>query len=164
MTDTENSAFEKLEEEVIRINPLKHFNADSICILTTDASPLGLGATVWQVEEEGRRPVAFASRYKGDSEKNYAQNELELLGVVWGVEHFKHYLMRKHFTVETDHSALINVFNRDRKNKDYSPRLIRWRHRLLMYDFEIVYVPGSERELRTIFQEVHINWSPKIRV
>ena len=83
------------------------------CILTTDASPLGPG----QVEEEGRRPVAFASRILGDSEKNYAQNELELLGVVWVVEHFKHYLMGKHFTVETDHSALVNVFNRDRNNK-----------------------------------------------
>ena len=137
-TDTENSAFEKLKGEVIRITPLKHFNADSKCILTTDASSLGLGATLWQVEDEGRRPVAFASRYLGDSEKNHEQKELELLGVVWGVEHFKHHLMGKHSTVETDLSALVNVFNRDRNNKDYSPRLIRWRHRMLMYDFEIV--------------------------
>ncbi len=83
-TEFENSAFENLKQEVNRITPLKHFNAEADCILTTDASPYGLGATLWQAEEEGRRPVAFASRYLGDSEKNYAQNDLELLGVVWG--------------------------------------------------------------------------------
>ncbi len=56
--------------------------------------------------------------------------------------------MGKRFKVETDHSALVNVFNRDRNNKDYSPRLIAWRHRMLMYDFEIVYVPGNEMRIR----------------
>ena len=112
--------------------------------MTTDASPHGLGATLWQVEGKERRPVAFALRYLGDSEKNYAQNELEFLGVVWGVEHFKHYLMGKHFRIETDHSSLVNVFNRDRNKKDYSPRLIRRRHRMHLYDFDIVHVPGKE--------------------
>ena len=92
-TDIENTAFENLKQEVIRITPLKHFNAEAECILTIDASPHGLGATLWQAEEDGRRPVAFASRYLGDSGKNYAQNELELLGVVWGVELFKPYIM-----------------------------------------------------------------------
>ncbi len=71
------------------------------------------------------RPVAFASRYFGDNEKIYAQNELELLGVVWDVEHFKQYLMGKHFRIEIDQSSLINVFNRDRNNQGYSPRFIR---------------------------------------
>ncbi len=130
---------------MIRITPLIHFNAEAECILTKDASPLGLEATLWQKEDEGRRPVAFASRYLGDSDKNYAQNELELLGVVWGVEQFKHYLMGKKFKVETDHSALVNVFNRHRNNKYYRPRLIRWKNRMLIYDFDIVYVRGHEQ-------------------
>ena len=63
-----NQKFENLKNEAVRITPLKHFNAESECILTTDASPLGLGATPWQKEDEGRRPVAFASRYLGESE------------------------------------------------------------------------------------------------
>ncbi len=109
-----------------------------------DASPHGLGATLWQVKNKERRPIAFASIYLGDSEKNYAQNEFELLVVVWGVEHFKPYLSGYLFQNETDHSSLVNVFNRDRTNKDYSPRLIRWRHRMLLFDFDIVYVPGKE--------------------
>ncbi len=71
-----NSAFEKLKNEVIRITPLKHFNGEAECILTTDASPLGLGKTLWQKEEDGRRPVAFALRYLGDSEKTTHRTNL----------------------------------------------------------------------------------------
>ncbi len=38
--------------------------------LTTDASTKGLGATLWQIDEKGRRPVAFASRYLCRAEKS----------------------------------------------------------------------------------------------
>ena len=51
--------------------------------------------------------------------------------------------MGRRFTLEKDHIALISVFNRERVNKDYSPRLIRWRHRLLPYEFEVVHRPGQ---------------------
>ena len=133
--------------------PLKHFDAIEEPILTTDASTKGLGATLWQVEKQkqrgcreqkiARRPIAFAYRFLNDSEKNYAPNELELLAVIWGVEYFKHYLMGRNFRLETDHKALISVFNRERVNKDYSPRLIRWRHRLLPYEFDVFHNAGK---------------------
>ncbi len=71
-------------------------------------------------------------------------NELELLAVKWATEHFKHYLLGRHFTVETDHKALIAVFNRHRAHKEYSSRLTRWQMRLLPYDFDVVYRPGSQ--------------------
>ena len=47
--------------------------------------------------------------------------------------------------LETDHKALISVFNRERVNKDYSPRLIQWRHRLLPYEFEVIHRPGETK-------------------
>ena len=140
-TETENTAFENLKSEIQTIVPLKHYDAAEMAILTTDASTKGLGATLWQNETIGkdnngepkmsRRPIAFASRFLNNSEKNYAPNELELLAVVWGVQYFKHYLLGRKFRLETDHKALVSVFNRERINKEYSPRLIRWRHRLL---------------------------------
>ncbi len=60
------------------------------------------------------------------------------------MEHFKHYLLGKNFTLETDHKALLPIFNRQRINREYSPRLIGWRHRLLPYNFEVIHTPGKE--------------------
>ena len=47
---------------------------------------MGLGATLWQEENEVFRPVAFASRFLTDCEKKYAITELELLEALWRLE------------------------------------------------------------------------------
>ena len=73
----------------------------------------------------------------------YAVNELEMLAIVNGTEHFKHYLLGREFTVETDHKALISVLNKQNSSKTYSSRLTRWKERLLIYDFKIEYKQGS---------------------
>ena len=88
---------------------LEHYNADNENILTTDASTERLGATLWQKHNKGKlKPIRFASRVLSDTEKKYAINELELLAVVWGLEHFRLYIklfkepiIKKHKSNET---------------------------------------------------------------
>ncbi len=70
-----------------------------------------------QIDESGKRAVAFAYGFLCKAEKRYAINELELLAVIWAVGHFKFYLMGRKFQVETDHKALVSVFGRHRMNK-----------------------------------------------
>ncbi len=136
------SAFEETKKAISDIRALKHYDTKANTILTTDASYQGLGATLWHTEIDGRRPVAFASRFLSNSEKNYATNELELLAIRWATEHFKYYLLGREFEVETDHKALIPIFNKDKLEKQYSSRLIRWRQRLLPFNFTVRYKPG----------------------
>ena len=138
----QQSAFENLKEDMANNTVMKHYDTEAQTVLTTDASTKGLGATLWQVDENGRRAVAFASRFLCKGEKRYAINELELLAVKWAVDHFKFYLLGRKFRVETDHKALVSVLGRQRINKEYSSRLTRWRMRLLPFDFEVVYQPG----------------------
>ena len=45
----------------------------------------------------------FASRFLNPHESKYSTNELELLGVVLAVEHYKNYLYGSEFEVITDH-------------------------------------------------------------
>ena len=66
-----------------------------------------------------------------------------MLAIVSGTEHFKHYLLGRKFTVESDHKALISVLNKQKPNKTYSSRLTRWKERLLIFDFDISYKQGS---------------------
>ena len=41
--------------------------------------------------------IAYASHFLKSLEEKYSVNELELLGVVWTIELFKHYLYGKFF-------------------------------------------------------------------
>ncbi len=139
----QQTAFDTLKNDNANITRLKNYDPNARTILTTDACTKGLGATLWQEDEHGRRAVEFASRFLNSTEQRYAINELELLGVKWATEHFKFYLLGRKFTVETDHKALVSVLAKHRMHKEYSVRLTRWRMRLLPYEFDIVYTPGS---------------------
>ncbi len=119
----QQAAFEGLKRDIANITMLKHYDPEAQTVLTTDANTKGLGATLWQIDESGRRAVAFASRFLCNAEKRYAIIELELVAVKWAVEHFKFYLLGRKFRVETDHKALVSVFGRHRLNKEYSSRL-----------------------------------------
>ncbi len=79
-------AFEGIKGNILNIESLKPYDPEAESVITIDASTKGLKATLWQKVEDGRRPVAFASRYLSDSEKNNAPNELELLALHWAIE------------------------------------------------------------------------------
>ncbi len=90
----------------------KHYDPSDPTILSGDASTKGSGATLWQEDETGRRPVAFASRFLNSAEHNYAIKELELLVAKLATENFQQYLLGRRLIIETDHKAFIAVFNR----------------------------------------------------
>ena len=67
--------------------------------LDTDASGTGLGAVLSQRQSDNTiRPIAFASHTIQPHERNYGISELEGLGVVWSIKHFRHYLYGHHCT------------------------------------------------------------------
>ena len=72
-------------------------------VLRTDASDIGLGATLLQNRDGHIFPVAYASRKLLDREKRYSVMERECLGIVWGIKKFALYLYSKQFTLQTDH-------------------------------------------------------------
>ena len=50
---------------------LAHYNGNKENIVTTDACGTGLGIALWQKQSNGDlKPIAFASRYLNDAEKN----------------------------------------------------------------------------------------------
>ena len=106
-----------------------------------------MGCALEQRTPNGWHTVAFASRFLKSVEDRYSINELELLGVVWSVEHFKYYLYGKPFTVITDYRALLSIMRENRSNKSYNSKLTRWVDRLLPFDFSIDHFPGSKMGL-----------------
>ena len=62
-----------------------------------------------QKEGEVLRPIAFPSTFLTDCERKYAINELELLGALWGLEHFRYYVYGKRVNLLTDHQSATTV-------------------------------------------------------
>ena len=93
------------------------------------------------------KPIGFASRFLSDTEKKYAINELELLAVVWGLEHFRLYLYGKPIKLLTDHQALEPLMKRNRSNKTYSARLTRWLDRLAHFSINVSHIAGKHLAL-----------------
>ena len=119
-TPDRSETFTQLKNKITEIQCLAHYSSILPNTITTDASTKGLGATFWQEHYNGElKPIAFASRFLSVTEKN-AINEIELLAVVWGLEHFRLYIYGKPIKLLTDHQALELLIERNRSKKTYS--------------------------------------------
>ena len=151
-TTEHSEAFNQLKRKITEIPCLAHYSSIRPNTITTNASTKGLGATLWQEQENGDlKPIAFASRFLSDTEKKYAINELELLAVVWGLEHFRLYIYGKPVKLLTDHQALEPLIKRNRSNKTYSARLTRWLDRLAHFTINVNHIAGKHLALTDYF-------------
>ena len=146
-TDEHEEQFKLIKEKIAETTENKHFNPDLDARRKCEASLKGLGCALEQRTPNGWHTVAFASWFLISVEDRYSINELEILGVVCSIEHFKYYLYGKPFTVITDHRALPSIMRENRANKSYNSRLTRWIDILLPIDFTIDYFLGSEMGL-----------------
>ena len=52
----------------------------------------------------------FASQQTNQAERKYALTKLKVAAPIFAVDHFEVYLLGNHFTVYTDHPALVSAF------------------------------------------------------
>ena len=109
-------------------------------ILTTDASCIGIGAVLSQVQNNQEKVISYYSSLHNAAQKNYSTTEQELLAVVSAIDYFRPYLIGNKFELRTDHKALVYLF----KCKDLKTRLMRWSLKLQEYQVEINYLKGEE--------------------
>ena len=133
-------ALRKLKEVFASI-PMRHiFDPSLPCELWTDASLIGLGAVLFQIDPNNQKKiVAFWSKKLTEPETRYSATERECLAVVKAIEHFECYLDGQQFTVITDCQALAWLMNLKKANA----RLHRWSIRLSPFDFKIRHRPGT---------------------
>ena len=141
-TEACQRAFEKVKSAVCTEATLKFPRYDQPFIIFTDASGLHLGAVITQLDEKGfYRPLEFAGRSLLDCEQRYNTTDRELLGVIFGIRRFHHYIDGTHFTLYSDHTALVSLFNK--KEHITNGRLARWVDTIMSYDFEVKFLAGS---------------------
>ena len=122
-TDQCQIAFEGLKKCLTEAPVLAYPDFSRDFVVETDASIRGLGAVLAQIQDSGEtHPVAYASRALSAAEKNYGITELETLGVVWALSHFRAYLYGHQVTVYTDHSSVKAIL----ENPHLSGKHARW--------------------------------------
>ena len=79
--------------------------------LHTDACGTGLGAVLYQTQEDGTEAViAYASKSLSKAESHYPAHKLEFLTLKWVVvEKFREYLYGSTFNMYTDNNPLTYV-------------------------------------------------------
>lgn len=132
-------SFQTLKSALTNEPILQYPNFEKPFVLTTDASNIAIGSVLSQGDIGNDLPISYYSRTLNKAEQNYSTTEKELLAIVDSVKHFRPYLFGQKFKIITDHKPLTWLMN----CKDPSSRLVRWRLKLLEYDYDIQYKPGK---------------------
>lgn len=136
--EKQQNAFERLKDCLMKAPILRYPDFELPFILYTDASSTGLGAVLAQKQEGRECVISYASRATNKSEANYSITDLECLAVVWGIQHYHHYLCRP-FKVVTDHSALKWL----KTSKLPKGRRARWIMELQQHEFTMEHRAGK---------------------
>ena len=125
---------------------MAYFDTEKRSLLIVDGSPLGICAILAQREKSGEsyRIISYASRALSPVESRYSQTDIEVLSLVWGIEHFRLFLLGTEFDVYTDHKALGAIFNNPRSKPP--ARIEHWMLRLQPYNFRVIYKKGTVNE------------------
>ena len=137
--EKEDTAFTNLKMAMVTAPLLQLPDFDREFTVTTDASEVSVGAILQQDFGKGLQPVCYDSRKLNPTECRYSAYEQELLGIVWAVGKWRHYLAGSHFTIQTDHDSLKNLPNQPAVNR----RVWKWVQVLQGYDCDIVHIAGK---------------------
>eukprot|EP01135_Chromosphaera_perkinsii_P011947 Nk52_evm1s2541 gene=Nk52_evmTU1s2541 len=136
----QQSAFERLKTAIANDVKLQLPDFDKEFIIHCDASDQGIAGVLLQRDDEGNlRPISFASRKLTKAERNYTITERELLAIVFSTMKWRHYIHLTHFTILTDHKALL-YFS---ELKNLTGRLARWYLTLQSLDYTLEFIEGK---------------------
>ena len=138
-------AFQLLKDIIPQCPPLAHPDFARPFLVATDASAVGLGAVLYQLDPETEKPryIQFQARALNKAERNYSATKRELLAVVFALARFHHYIYGRRFTLYTDHRALVHLQTQPHLNA----MMQSWHDQLFEYDFDVVHRPGIHNVL-----------------
>ncbi|CAC5382088.1 unnamed protein product [Mytilus coruscus] len=121
---------------------LLHQHGEGQFILDTDASYIGIGSLLSQIQNGKEKVIAYGSKKLDKPQQRYSVTRRELLAVITFIHQFRHYLVGRKFLLRSDHASLRWLFN----FKDLQGQLARWIETLSLYNFDIQHRPGVKHQ------------------
>ena len=136
----QQQAFDTLKSCLISAPVLAMPVDDATYYLDTDASDIGLGAVLSQIQDGTERSIAYASRSLNAAERNYCTTRKELLGVVYGLKQYRQFLLGRPFVIRTDHSSLQWL----RRTPEPMAQQARWLNFIEQFNYTIEHRSGNK--------------------
>jgi hypothetical protein len=122
--------------------------------MVTDGCSSGIAGLVSQGPDwRDARIAAFYSAKLNSAQQNYPVHEIEMLGGIETMLRHRDLLQGASFKWITDHKGLIHLM----KQKNLSGRQARWLEKISEFDFEVVYVPGTENVVADALSRLYSN-------
>jgi cleavage and polyadenylation specificity factor subunit 1 len=129
--------FYKVRDVIAQCPKLFFVNNEWPIHVLTDASDYGVGAYIYQLNDEGKElPILFVSKSLSGSQLNWSTIEKEAYAIVFTLQKCDHILRDKAFILLTDHRNLLYL--KDAK----SQKLQRWKMIMQEFDFKLGHIPG----------------------
>ena len=143
-SDTCESSFLKIKEELSSDRVLVPFNPDHQIVVACDASPTGISGILSHRINGVEKPVAYASRSLTAAERNYSQLDREATAIYWSVQKFFLYIYGRKFILVTDNEPLSRIFKQDAQLPSITAlRLLRYAVFLSGFQYEIRHKKGE---------------------
>ena len=141
--EAQKQAFEEPRNRLTSSPVLRLPNLSKPFVIQTDASKLGTGAVLLQMDDAGvTHPCAYLSQALIGAEQNYQVYDLELLAVIRALKAWRPYLISPVASTifYTDHQN-ITYF---RQPQDLTARQMRWHSILQEYPICFVHISGHK--------------------
>ena len=153
-TDKEiQHAVDTIKQKVQQVKLLYHPTDDGVFLVQSDASKYAIGAVLYQRQYDNKfhkyqwKIIEFFSKQIDRHLIDQPIMVKECLAISYACNHWKHFLLRKKFYIDTDHKNLIAMFDPDDSK---APKMsqkqifITLQHALAMFHFELAHSPGAD--------------------
>ena len=158
---TEQRAFDDVKALVHQARehrrvPLKYGVGAPPIWMVTDGCSTGISGLVSQGDDWKTASIAaFYSAKLNSAQQNYPVHEIEMLAGIETMLRHVDILQGARFKWLTDHKGLIHLLNQ----KNLSGRQARWVEKISSFDFEVVYIAGSENVVADALSRLYANVS-----
>ena len=143
-TDEHKSLFQKLKMSLTSETELTIPNTKHPFFITVDASLIGLGAVLFQLNEQNKmKVISYNSRILNPQEQKLSTLDRELLGIVHALQIYEFLIIVSPHPIHifTDHKPLLHCFT---KKGNLSPRFYRAQMQLTKFSkLKIIHTPGK---------------------
>ena len=143
-TDEHESLFQKLKMSLTSETELTIPNTKHPFFITVDASLIGLGAVLFQLNEQNKmKVISYNSRILSPQEQKLSTLDRELLGIVHALQIYEFLIIGSPHPIHifTDHKPLLHCFT---KKGNLSPRFYRAQMQLTKFSkLKIIHTPGK---------------------